>query len=107
MDPLKKDDLVLIKNGVFEDPDFSAKRNQKIIEGTIRKSALRRAQKEKEYVNSIKERSEAVASFLKHVNDGKHNNVVNYFGRRELARLRGEDISTQIRAKLFSKDGQA
>lgn len=107
MDPLKQDDLMLsLKYGVTEDADFSAKRNKEVIDRTIKKMELRKAQKEKEYVSSIRERAEAVASFLKHVNNGKDNNVVKYFGRREIARLRGEDIATKIKASLFTKNGQ-
>ena len=107
MDPLKKDDLLLSrKYGVFQDPDFSAKRNKAIVERTIRKTDMMQKRKQKEYDDLLGERTTAVASFLKHVGRGKHNNVVTYFGRRELARLRGEDIATQLKAKIFN-NGQA
>jgi hypothetical protein len=107
MDAMKKDDLLLsLKYGVDKDPNFSAKRNQMIINRTIMKTDLAKMRKEKEYTESIRERSEAVASFLSHVNEGKHNDVVKYFGRRELARLRGEDIATQIKAKILNKNAK-
>jgi hypothetical protein len=105
MDPIKKDNLMLsLKYGVKEDPDFSAKRNNEVIERTIKKMELRKQQKLKEYGEAVRERSEAVASFLHHVKQGRHNNVVNYFGKRELARLRGEEISNVIKSKVKALD---
>ena len=103
MDPLKKDDLLLSqKYGIFEDPDFSPARNKAVIDGTIKKMDKMQKKKLTEYTDQIRERSHAVASFFKHVNQGKHNNVFNYFGKRELARLRGEDIANQLKAHVIT-----
>jgi len=108
MDLLKKDhELLKFKYGVLEDPNFSAENNQKIIARTIQKSEMARINKMKVWNESMRDRADAVASFLKHVDSGKHNNVVNYFGRKELARLRGEDILTQLKGSVFKKNGQA
>lgn len=90
----------LLKYGKKEDPYFSPERNKAVIEGTIRAYEAKRAIARKAYGEQIGERANAVAMFLKHVNNGKGNNVVNYFGRRELARLRGEEIATQLRGRV-------
>lgn len=103
MNLLKKDDLLLSqKYGVFEDPDFSPARNKATIERTIKKMDQMQKKKLKDYTNQIRERSSAVASFFKHVNQGKHNNIFKYFGKRELARLRGEDIANQLKAHVIT-----
>ena len=108
MDSIKKDDLLLAnKYGVLPDPNFNAKRNQEIIDGTIKKYEDDRAKKVKLWNENMRDRADAVAMFLKHVDNGKNNSVVNYFGRQELARLRGEDIVTQLKGSLFSKNGKA
>ena len=104
---LKKDDELLTnKYGLPQDPFFSAEKNKMIIERSIAKAELARANKMKFWNDTMRERAEAVASFLKHVDAGRHNNVTNYFGRKELARLRGEDILTQLKGSVFSKNAK-
>ena len=83
MNPLKKDDLLLAqKYGVFEDPDFSPAKNNAVVEGTIKKMDKMQKAKLRDYTDQIRDRSSAVASFLKHVNNGKNDNVLKYFGKR-------------------------
>ena len=99
---LKKDDLLLVnKYGVLPDPDFNATRNKSIIDKSIEKYELARAEKIKLWNEQMRDRADATAMFLKHVDKGKHNDIVKYFGRQELARLRGEDIATQLKSSLF------
>jgi len=108
MNPLKKDDLLLSqKYGIFEDPDFSPARNRAVVEKTIKKMDKMQKEKLKDYTNQIRDRSSAVASFFKHVNNGKHNNILKYFGKRELARLRGEDIANQLKAHVLTPNATA
>src|SRR3990167_2516433 len=86
--------------------NFSVERNRKVIEDTIIKTDRRLAQLKKEYSNQIEERVDAVSYFLKNLI--KHKSYASdprkaaeyYFGRHELARLRGEDIAEQIRSEL-------
>ena len=87
---------------VLEKPDsnFSPARNKFVIEESIRKYDEMRAKKIAMSVEGIRERSEAVASFLEHVNRGKNNDVEKYFGRRVLAKLRGQEIIDEMRNKL-------
>lgn len=82
------------------DPGFSPARNKFVINESIRKYEEMRAKKIAESVEGIRERSEAVASFLDHVNKGKDNNLERYFGKEVLKRLRGEEIVDELRGRL-------
>ena len=85
---------------------FSPERNRKVIEDTIVKTDRRLAQLKKEYSEQVEERVDAVSYFL--MNLIKHKSYTSdptkaaeyYFGRKELARLRGEEIAEQIRSEL-------
>lgn len=106
---LKKDnDLLTLKYGVLPDPDFDPKRNNEIIERTMRKAAAKRQEKQQAYHEAIRERSEALASYFQHVNNNRSNNVEAYFGRQLLAKLRGEEILTQLKGSvnIFKKNGK-
>lgn len=74
---------------------FSAKKNQEVINRTIRKYKEYRAKKEAEYHEGIRERTDAVASYLKHLTS-KDTPVEQYFGKKELARLQGRKIMSKI-----------
>jgi hypothetical protein len=106
-DSVIKDDILLVnKYGVLPDPDFSAERNRQVIERTIAKAEKQRLEKFKIWNEQMRDRADATAMFLKHVDRGKDNNIVKYFGRKELGRLRGEDILTQLKGSVF-KNGKA
>jgi hypothetical protein len=79
------------------DPNFSPKRNQEVIDKSIKKYDEMREAKMKLFREGVGERSEAVVSFLKHVNDGKNNIINNYFTPKMLAHLRGEEIIDSIK----------
>lgn len=80
------------------DADFSPERNKKIIEDSIKAYELKRATVYKKFYEGVRERAEAVASFLDHVNKGKGNNIEKYFGPKMLAKLRGLEIIDQIKS---------
>lgn len=83
---------------VTPDAGFSPARNKAVVENSIKKYEAMRAKKWKEWEEGVAERSEAVASYLKHVDWGKSTPVERYFDRRTLAYLRGDEI----KAKLYS-----
>jgi len=95
----KENSDYLVQHNVLEDPNFSAERNNAVINGTIAKYEQTRLKKMKVWDESLRERSEMVASFLKHVNNGKNNNVEKYFGREQMAKLRGEEISNILKGQ--------
>jgi hypothetical protein len=82
------------------DVDFSPERNKRVIEGSIRKYEAMRKKKQDQFMEGIGERSEAVASFLHHVKQGRHNNVDEYFGKSTLTKLRGLEIIDDLRSRL-------
>lgn len=78
---------------VDPDPNFDADKNKEVIEGVIRDTEKIAKKKKREAYEGIDERAEAMAQFLKSADKGgKTSNVAKYFGRKELARLRGESL---------------
>ena len=82
------------------DAGFSPARNNAVIADSIKKYEAMRATKHKIFQENLAERTDAVATFLKAVDRGKASNSAKYFGKRELARLRGEQIVQTIEEKL-------
>jgi uncharacterized protein YbcC (UPF0753/DUF2309 family) len=79
------------------DPNFNPDRNKKVVEDTIRKAEKLRQQKHKEYVESIRERSEAVTSYLLSEHGARSNkSIEKYLGKQNLTYLRGEKIVETI-----------
>ena len=84
------------------DVGFSIARNRAIIEKSIKKNeALMRA-KQRAHDEALAERTDAATSFLIALTKGKYTTVnahtaaMRFFGRKELARLRGEEIKQQM-----------
>jgi hypothetical protein len=81
------------------DPDFNADHNNKVIEETIQDNELRRKRAKKRFDDGIRDRSEAISVYLKSLQrGGKTSDFNKYFGRREIARLRGEEIMGALKA---------
>lgn len=76
---------------------FSPERNKFIIEKTIQEYEQKRRDTYKKFHEDIRERAVAVADYLRHLDSGKATSVEKYFGKQELARLRGEDVLNQIK----------
>jgi hypothetical protein len=79
------------------DSDFSPERNAYIVEKTIKETDNAIKQRKKEYAQKVAERSEAVASYIKYLDKGGGSAAEKYFGRRNLAHLRGQKILQTIR----------
>lgn len=83
------------------DANFDPEHNKKVIEDTIRKSQIIAARKKREWENKARERTAAVAQYVKAIDTGNtEKSVLDYFGRKELARLRGEEIMQSIIAEF-------
>ena len=82
------------------DPNFSPERNKRIIEETIREAEITRELKMKKWREGMGERSEAVVSFLRHVDQKNGGQIESYFGSKMLAHLRGADIIDELKNKL-------
>lgn len=82
------------------DPDFSPERNKKIVEDSIKEYEFKRAMIQKQFGEHLEERTDAVAYLLKAIDNGKDTNALKYFGKKELARLRGEQIMGEMRLRM-------
>ena len=82
---------------------FSPERNRATIQHSIEKYEAKRIEKQKAYVEEIRYRADAVATYLKsRVAEGS-TPIERYFSRQELAKLRGEKIKNVILNKLGRK----
>ena len=81
-----------------ETPDqgFSPEHNKAVIEESIRKARILQERRNKDYIEQVRERSDAVASFLKFVDKGGDDRIERFLGRKMLAHLRGEKIKEEI-----------
>ena len=87
--------------GVDPDPGFDPNHNKQVIEESIRLNDRNRRLKSSDYKERLRSRSEAVAQYLKSIDNGQtSSDVLKYFGRKEIARLRGEEIRESILGKL-------
>ena len=87
------------------DVDFNPERNKRVIEDTIKKTNKRIAQLKKEYSQQVEERVDAASYYLKALLQHKSYTAEHYFGRRELARLRGDAIRERIMSELAQNRG--
>lgn len=89
------------------DPGFSPERNKAIVEQTIVQYEKMRAKKLKEVDDLYAERADAVLMYLKAIDSGKNvSTAERYFGRRELARLRGDEIRQRLMANMKVKNSK-
>jgi uncharacterized membrane protein len=80
--------------------DFSPRRNKHIVEKTIKEYEERRKQNFRSYFEQVAERVDAAMSFVRHLERSGYNDAEKYFGKKELARLRGQKILKKIHRGL-------
>lgn len=88
------------------DPLYVERHNKEVIDRTIKKYEAKRAQALKDWRDKAGERSDAVVSYLKHLVNGKSTPVEHYFGKKELARLRGDEIRQKLMANMEIRNSQ-
>lgn len=71
--------------------NFSPERNKAIIDQTIKEYEDMRSKRMKGFYDDLGERIDAAASYLMYLERGG-SSAEKYFGKKELARLRGEKI---------------
>lgn len=69
---------------------FSEEHNKIVIADSIKNYEANRAKRRKDYTEQLEERSDAIAQYFNHLNQGGAAPLEKYFGRRELARLQGK-----------------
>ena len=85
------------------DPNFNPERNKQVIKNSIKKYEAMRARKQKDYIESIRERSDAVVSYLKSKGGEGNVSVEQYFGKKELARLQGVNILNKLKRTVMNQ----
>lgn len=80
------------------DKNYDEAKNRAVIEKTITDYEKMRSEKGRQYDDAYGERSQAVVMYLKHLDQGGKgsSNLMRYFGKRELARLRGDVIRQKL-----------
>lgn len=98
---------------VPKDPNFGfdPEKNRRVIAETIADNKRREQALKKEYLENVEEKVDAGVYFLKKLTTGAyesltpHEAALKYFGSKELARLRGEEIKQELMARMSIKSG--
>ena len=90
------------------DADFDPKHNKRIIQEVIEESEKLWKAKKRAYSESLGERTDALAQYVKSVSEGNtESNVSKYFGQKYLMYLKGQEILQKIQKNLqIVKDGK-
>ena len=89
---------------VDADVSFDPEHNKRVIQNVIRKTLENKRRIERENKEGIKERTAAIAQYVESTEQGgKSSSVEAYFGRKELARLRGEEVLSRIKNSMLMK----
>ena len=98
-DLISPEDYEFMEQNPYGDANFNADHNKEVIAKTIEKGKRYWRVKKKEYEAKTRERAVAVAAYLKNLTQGQGvSNINTYFGKREMARLRGEEIVAKLKA---------
>ena|SRR3990167_2033837 len=96
---ISPDDYMFMEQNPHGDAGFDPEHNKRVIAETIKRGKLWYQKQGREYEQKTKERTEAVAAYLKNITQGNGVNDINkYFGRREIARLRANEVVNQLKA---------
>ena len=83
----------------YGDPGFDPEHNRRVIAEVDAWNDQMDRSRDRTYKANLAERTSGVAQYLKNVSQGKWvSTVEQYFGRRHLAYLRGEEIVKQLKA---------
>ena len=86
---------------VVPDPNFDPVHNVAVIEKTIKDNEKLVRERNNEALEKTKERTNAVAIYLRSLNQGgKTIDYQKFFGRKYLAYLRGKEIMEQLKGQL-------
>jgi hypothetical protein len=91
--------------GVDADKDFSPDHNKKVIAEVMRKNEVLFARHERDRKEKTKERTSAIASYVKNTKD--NTTPEEYFGKRYLTQLRGQQIVERLRNEAQEKQSKA
>jgi hypothetical protein len=105
-DKINKSDYRFVP--VDADPNFDPKHNEDVIEKTIKATDEMMAKRHREAVDKVRERTTALSMFIKGVQKGgSTSNLNKYFGNKEIARLRGNEVRDRLdQLRVLSKEGK-
>lgn len=80
------------------DPGFDPVHNQRVIDETIKKADELWKKKKKDFNEGLRERSQAVATYLESVKQGgRDSDITRYFGKTELYYLKGQKMIEELK----------
>lgn len=86
------------------DPGFDPEHNKRVIEETIRENDLKFKANQKIYDEEVAERAKALSYYIKAIDQGGRNtDISQYFGKKEIARLRGEEIMRKLKERSIMR----
>jgi len=92
-------DFKFLEQQPHGDPGFDPEHNARVIAEVDAWNDQMDRSRDRTYKANLAERTSSVAQYLKNVSQGKGvSTVEQYFGRRHLAYLRGEEIVKQLKA---------
>ena len=101
-DLIQPQDLKYVK--VDPDPNFDPIHNMAVIEKVIKDNEKLVRERSKEALEKVKERHNALAIYLRSINQGgKTTDYQKFFGKKYLAYLRGKEIMEQLKGQLELK----
>jgi len=100
-DKIIKDNLKWYK--ADGDVDFSPARNKWVIDKTIRDNEKLAKRKKDDYEDKLRERTDAVATYLTSRSAESDVPVERYFGKRNMAHLRGQKIVGRLQEMINDK----
>ena len=96
---ISRKDYKFLEQKPYGDEGFSPEHNARVIAAVDAWNDEQDRRREREHKSNLSERTGAVAQYLKNVSQGRGvTTVEQYFGRRHLAYLRGEEIVKQLKA---------
>lgn len=87
---------------VDPDPDFDEDHNRQVIDNVIKQNERQRRILERERKEKLGERTSAMASYIKNTKD--NTTPEQYFGKRYIAKLRGEEIVNKLKYASQQKE---
>lgn len=91
-------DFKFLEQKPYGDPGFDPEQNARVIAEVDAWNDEMDRKRDRDFKASLSERTSAIAQYLRNVSQGKGVSTPNeYFGRRHLAYLRGEEVVRQLK----------
>ena len=98
-DEIARKDWKFMEQMPYGDLGFSEEHNRKVVAEVDAWNDEMDRMRSREYKEKVRERTDAVGSYFRNITQGKGvHGVDEYFGRRYLAYLRGEEIVKQLKS---------